>query len=312
VFTLPSEYRVLWQYNTAWFTRALFASVQETVLTLMADDRHQGITPGLLLTLHTWGRRLNLHPHIHGLVTAGGLDRQGNWQAIDDYLLPIHAIKALYRGKLQARIKAAFVAGELVLPPTLRTGDFLRLHRQTYRKPWSVRIEEQYRHGKGVMLYLSRYMKGGPLHPSQIHRCDASAISFTYKDHRDQRHKQLTLKPLDFLRRLLLHVPAPGAHTVRHYGLYASACRDKRTRCRRIMGDLTGIEVPAGPAKKDVVVLRCRACGGAMTVHYRIGRKQRQKGNSLIEHGATTFAQQDDEIGHANTHRGRDPCYSTG
>lgn len=312
VFTLPSEYRVLWMFNTAWFTRALFASVQETVIELMRDDRFHGVVPGLLLTLHTWGRQLNLHPHIHGLITAGGLDRRGEWHDTDEFLLPIRLVKSLYRGKLQSRIKDAFSQGELALPPDLSPTAFLKLHRSAYRKPWSVRVEEQYSHGKGVLLYLSKYMKGGPINPAQIERCNAKEIAFRYKDHRDKRVKCLSLEPKEFVRRLLLHVPASGVHTVRHYGLYSSAGRAKRNRCRELFGDLAHIELAPSEIPKDMVVLLCRTCGDALRLCYRSGRKKRKKGISLIEHGARDFVQQGDESDRGNVLRHLDPCYSSG
>lgn len=308
VFTLPSEYRVMWQYNTAWFTHALFSTVQETLLTLMADERHHGITPGLLLTLHTWGRQLNLHPHIHCLVTAGGLDGTGCWKPTGDYLLPIKVLKSLYRGKLQARIRDAFEAGDLRLPPDTDRQDFLRLYRQSYAKAWSVRVEEQYHHGKGVVLYLSRYMKGGPLNPAQIRRCDAEGVGFIYKDHRDQRRKLKTLTPLDFLRRLLLHVPPKGVHTVRHYGLYAAACRDRRNHCREQLGDLKGIEAAAGARDDAVVMWSCRDCGAAMQRRYWTRRPRAPKGISYIRRGAGGHVQQGVEADIAKEVRGRDPC----
>jgi len=297
VFTLPSEYRVLWRYNTAWFVGTLFTCVQETVMTLMADKRHHGVTPGLLCTLHTWGRQLNLHPHIHCLVTAGGLDRSGHWKGTGDYLLPIQVLKALYRGKLQARLKEAFDAGELRLPPDMDGEDFQRRYRQAYGKAWSVRVEEQYRHGKGVVLYLSRYMKGGPLHPAQIRRCDEAGISFVYKDHRDKRRKEKTVRPMAFLEQLLLHVPPKGVHTVRHYGLYAGASRAKRNEGREQMGDLSAIETSDGANCDGVVLWTCKDCGGPMLRRCWTGRKSLRKGISLIgssKSGAGGFVQPDD------------------
>lgn len=308
VFTLPSEYRVLWQYNSAWFTRALFNAVQQTVMTLMADERHHGVTPGLLLTLHTWGRQLNLHPHIHCLVTAGGLDGAGRWKSTGDYLMPIRMLKALYRGKLQAHIKAAFEAGELQLPPDSDRATFFGLYRQAYSKAWSVRVEEQYRHGKGVVLYLSRYMKGGPLHPAQIRRCDAEGIGFVYKDHRDQRRKRKTLTPLDFLHRLLLHVPPQGVHTVRHYGLYAAASRDRRNRCREQLGDLRGVEAGGRASNEAMVTLTCRDCGGALQRRYWTRRRWVPKGISSIKGRTGGYVQQGVEAVIAKGCRGRDPC----
>ncbi len=153
IFTLPHEYLSLWRYNESLFTQILFKASQNTLLELLRDDKYHGITPGILMTLHTWGRQSNLHPHTHCLVTAGGLTGTGEWQGIDDYLLPIRVVKRLYRGKVQAMLRDAFLTQQLVLPPDMDKGVFWRLYRATYQKQWNAHIQERYEHGKGVMLY---------------------------------------------------------------------------------------------------------------------------------------------------------------
>ena len=147
------------------------------------------------MTMHTWGRQLTLHPHIHSVVTGGGLDATNQWKDTGDYLLPGRQIKALYRGRFQAKIKHAFESKELELPPDHDRREFYRLYRAAYSKSWCVRIEQQYAHGSGVLVYLSRYLGGGPIHTSQIVRCDSEQIGFRYKDHREKRTKVLTIKP---------------------------------------------------------------------------------------------------------------------
>lgn len=203
VFTLPHEYHVLWQYNQAWFTSAFFDVVRSTLMDLLKDEKGHGLVPGVLMAMHTWGRQLNLHPHIHCVVTGGGMDKGGSWKSTGQYLLPGRQVRALYRGRFQARIKEAFKDGELVVPPDQGDKDFRDIYKRAYKKVWCVRIEEQYAHGRGVLRYLSRYLRGGPMNPAQIVRCDSEQIGFRYKDHRDQRTKLLSLKPGEFIRRLL-------------------------------------------------------------------------------------------------------------
>ena len=285
VFTLPQEYRVLWQYNTAWFTRTFFAVASETLLQMMKSPKRHGVTPGVLIALHTWGRQLSLHPHLHCVVTAGGEVASGQWKEIGDYLLPIAAVKTLYRGKWQAAIREAFDNGELMLPPDQDEKLFRSMHRALYKKAWSVRIEPKYAHGNGVMLYLSRYLRGGPIDPRQIERCDAERIDFRYKDHRDGRKKLLSLKPAEFLRRMMMHVPEPGQHVVRHYGLYAGAARRRRNRCREQCGGTTEIARQAVPKEP----LRCH-CGASLT-HLRTLKGRWRKANSLRERVTDGFVQ---------------------
>ena len=277
VFTLPQEYRVLWQYNQKWFTATFFDVVRSTLMDMMSNESGHAVTPGILMAMHTWGRQLTLHPHIHCVVTAGGLDGQNQWKGTGKFLLPGRQVKALYRGRFQSKIKEAFKSKELTLPPDHTKRDFYTGYKAAYGKSWCVRIEEQYAHGKGVLVYLSRYLKGGPLHPSQIVRCDDKAIGFRYKDHRDKRTKVLTVKPKEFMRRLLQHVPEEGQHMVRHYGLYAGAAKSKRAQCREQLGGLlesTGAEKERAESK-----LRCGHCGESLSCKWSV-YPRRKKANS--------------------------------
>ena len=288
VFTLPEQYRVLWQYNQRWFTQALFASVS-SVLQDLIKQRHD-ITAGLLLALHTWGRQLSLHPHIHCVVSAGGLDGKGEWLEVENYLLPGKQVMALYRGRLQARLKEAFEDGEIRLPEDKDARWFYQLHQKVYRKNWCVRIEPKYAHGHGVMRYLSRYLRGGPINPGQIEHCNSTGVGFRYKDHRDQRRKLMHLTMEEFLRRVLLHVPEKGVHTVRHYGLYAGASREKRNRCREVVGGLME-RVNLEPEPKQRLLCSC----GAPLRELMTLRPRRKKGISNRKVQASIYVQPVDE-----------------
>ncbi|HFE36935.1 MAG TPA: hypothetical protein ENK06_00770, partial [Gammaproteobacteria bacterium] len=120
----------------------------------------------------------------------------------------------------------------LILPPDQTETSVQQLIKGLYKKQWSVRIEEKYSHGKGVLLYLSRYLRGGPFKAQQIRSMDSEHIRFSYKDHREKRQKILTLSIDEFMRRILMHIPEPRIHTLRHYGLYASQARTARETCR--------------------------------------------------------------------------------
>ena len=279
IFTLPHEYLSLWRYNEALFTRLIFKASQQTLLELLADKKHGGFTPGILMALHTWGRQLTLHPHTHCLVTAGGLDAQANWKAVDKFLLPSAVIRSVYRGKVQAFIRAAYDSGELKLPPDLSISAFWAMYRSLYKKSWSVRIEERYEHGKGVLLYLARYCKGGPLNPQQITGLSHNRITMTYLDHRDKRTKRQTLSPVDFIRRLLQHVPVSGLHTIRYYGLYAPAAKQRYQQSVSQHGTLSGVSSGAGLDVK-AMLLYCKTCGCPARLTHRRWSKP-IKGNSI-------------------------------
>lgn len=239
IFTLPHELLDLWQHNARWFANTLFQASRDTLITLLEDEKHLGATPGILMALHTWGRTLSLHPHVHCLVSGGGLDKQQRWRPLRyDYLLPVAVVKALYKGKLLARIWDALSSHNLQLPAGQGQGDIQRLLRRLNDKPWNVRIQERYPQGRGVMLYLSRYVKGGAITDRRIGHADGQRVTFGYLDHHDQKRKQMTLSTEHFIQRVLWHVPEPGQHTVRHYGLYAHHGLCKRALCRSQLGQV--------------------------------------------------------------------------
>ena len=307
IFTIPHEYLNLWQYNRKWFTKLFFKCCRDTLIELLEDKKYLGATPGILMTLHTWGRQLNYHPHIHCLVTAGGITRTNKWKEIDgEFLLPIRVVKALFRGKLQSHIKQGLISKEAKLPEGVSLQEMLMCHRQLYKKQWSVRIQEKYDHGKGVVLYLARYMKGGPINPKQIISCDDN-IKFLYKDHRDQRVKTLSLKIEEFMRRILWHVPEVGVHVVRHFGLYASKNKRKRNKCREVIGGLKESVNSAGNEVEDTINWCCKVCGERLQRVFSTYRAYDYE-NSLIKRAHCAHVQQGVQADLASLLRIRGPC----
>lgn len=206
IFTVPHELLSLWRYNRREFTATLFAPCRDTLMQLLEQDRHLGATPGVLMALHTWGRTLNQHPHIHCLVTAGGLTKQSQWRAITvDYLLPAAVVKAVYRGKLLERLTDADRQGRLTCPRDETS--VVSLLRAAARKRWNVRLESRYGHGRGVAKYLARYVRGGPITNSRIASTTEGHVRFRYRDHRDGKNKIRTLTTHRFMKHLLWHVP---------------------------------------------------------------------------------------------------------
>jgi hypothetical protein len=236
VFTLPHELIALWQFNRAWFNKLLFDCARQSLLALCADPRHLGATPGLLMALHTWGRTLSRHPHVHCLVSAGGLDAQQQWRASrHGFLVPVLALQRLFRGKMLSHIQQAFRLQHLQLPPSHDATHWQRVLRQQWRAHWNVQISEPYEHGRGVALYLARYVKGGPLGGRRPIELTGSTVRLPYVDHRDAQHKTLALAAPEFISRVLCHAPPRGQHTVRQAGLYATALRAQHARCRALL-----------------------------------------------------------------------------
>jgi hypothetical protein len=243
VFTIPHELNVLWMLNTAAMMSALFAAARDTLLELLSDPRHLGAQPGILLALHTWGRSLNLHPHLHALVSDGGL-RDGMWVTPRrSHLLPATVVMQLFRGKLLDALRTLNRGGALRLPDDMSPERFVSLTNRLGRKvKWNARVCARYAQGRGVSVYLARYVKGGPFNNTQIARVSPTQVTFCYSPHartdQPKRRAALALSPARFLARVLAHAPEPNRHSVRYYGLYAHACAEQLNQARALHAQL--------------------------------------------------------------------------
>lgn len=227
VCTLPHELLPVWACNRAAFADLFMRCVRESLLQLLARPRVLSATPGLLLSLHTWGRTLSHHPHVHCLLSAGGIDAQGLWRACrPGWLLPVAALQHLLRGKLLAGVRQG-LQQHWVVPERANLAAWLTNVCRLYRHHWNIEIRPPYEHGRGVVLYLARYARGGPLSLQRHLELDGSTVLMPYRDHRDGQAKLLRLHVHEFISRILWHVPPRGLHTIRHAGLYSSALRDQ-------------------------------------------------------------------------------------
>lgn len=234
VFTLPHELLDDWRFNRALMTDALFRAAADTLTELLADPRYLGATPGLLLTLHTWSRSLALHPHLHALVTDGGL-ADGQWRTPRrSHFLPARVVRALFRGKLLALLRAHLDSGLLRLPPDRSIEGARSRFNRLGRVAWHVWLCQRYAHGEGVLRYLARYLRGGPLREAQLVTADDQRIVLRYQAH-GAPATTLALAPHAWLARYLEHTPVTGQHALRRYGLYAPAAHVARERARPLV-----------------------------------------------------------------------------
>jgi hypothetical protein len=237
IFTLPHELNEVWLLNVKRMTNILFAGVRDTLFEFFEDTKHIGGKPGIIATLHTWSQTLILHPHIHCLITEGGLAKDGRWikREKQGYLLPVRAVMAVYRGKLLAYIDKAVQKGELNLPETMSHQRWINLRNKLGRKKWNVNIRERYEYGKGVLTYLSRYIRGGAISNKRIQSFSEGEVSFRYRSG-DNRGNVMKLPVSDFMKRYFLHVPEPNTKVVRYYGVYAPTAKEELSECRRQLG----------------------------------------------------------------------------
>jgi len=152
---------------------------------------------------------------------------------------------AVLRGKLLAALRQAFARGALVLPEPMRPQPFINLLNRLghpTKTRWNVRIMERYAHGAGVVMYLARYLRGGPIKNGRLVAYDGARVTFTCRTRHEEAEgarpgiQQMTLPVADFLQRWLLHVPMPQTRSVRSYGLYHPSHAAALALCRAALG----------------------------------------------------------------------------
>lgn len=222
VFTVPAELRALFLQNRRLLYGLLFDTAPQTLLSLATDPKRLGAQLGVTAVLHTWRRDLGFHPHLHCVVTGGGLNAVGNeWVKTDPgYLFPIRVLGALFRGKFLAGMRALYENGRLSLNgpcASLRERDvFQALLNRLYLKAWHTYCKPPFGAPDSVFAYLGRYTHRVGISNARITTIDDTKVSF-----RTRHGKQATLTPLEFLRRFLLHVLPKGFVRIRHFGLLA-------------------------------------------------------------------------------------------
>lgn len=237
IFTIPHELNTLWRHNRALMAQVLFQSAQQTLKTFAADPKYLGATPGVLSALHTWGRNLSLHPHLHVLISHGGTDASNQWRAPKKKkLFPQKPVMMVFRGKFSSLIRKHLDSGDLVLPEDCSANQLKSLLNKLGRKPWTVHFCNQYVHGKGVAKYLARYVKGGAFNNQQIKRVDDGNVRFLYKSHQTGRYTWLNLTVAQFVQRVAEHVPPPRKTVVRYSGLYSTSGRERLSLARVSLG----------------------------------------------------------------------------
>jgi hypothetical protein len=272
VFTLPASLRPLALQNPAVLYQLLFDSASATLLQF-GQERFQAEL-GLTAILHTWGQNLVHHPHLHCLVTGGGLTAQNTWAGPQQarWLFPVRAVAAMFRGKFCAGLLQLHTTGKLQfhgqLQPWLHPAAFATLLRQLRSVPWVVFAKGSVVGPECVLQYLGRYTHRVAISNGRLRALDRNArtVAFNYKDYKDgSRIKTMTLSGVEFIRRLLWHVLPPGFTKIRHYGLLGNNRRRQRLPLARIAlqnSPLRFTPKTAATASPPAAPLTCPHCDG--------------------------------------------------
>lgn len=229
VFTIPSELNPVALRNQKLVFDILFAAASKTLLAIAADPQHLGAQIGATSVLHTWGQNLEFHPHLHCVVTGGGLSPDGaRWiPAPQSYLLPVKVLGALFRGKFLHALDQAFKDGTLDLRGTCAEladpGSWRRLKDGLYGKDWVVYAKPPFGGATHVFAYLGNYTHRIAISNHRIVELADGKVTFSWKDYAHGcRRRLMTLDGVEFLRRFVLHVLPHRFVRIRHYGLCAS------------------------------------------------------------------------------------------
>jgi hypothetical protein len=267
VFTLPAELAELALTNASALYNLLMQSAAETLREVAANPKHLGAQTGVLMVLHTWGQNLHHHPHVHCVVTGGGLscnargevDARPRWVSCrPGFFLPVRVLSRVYRGKFLAGLRVLAAQGKVTLP------DLGPL----YAKDWVVYAKPPFGGPEQVLKYLARYTHRVAISNHRLVKLEGGRVTFRYHDYADARkEKLLALSAEEFLRRFVQHVLPKGFMKIRHYGLLASRQREGRLRqARRLLLPKLGLQASASNRIEPAEPARCPQCGSVRRV----------------------------------------------
>jgi hypothetical protein len=247
VFTLPEALGPLALQNKEVLYGLLFRAAAETLIAIAGDPKHLGAQIGFLAVLHTWGQRLDHHPHLHCVVPGGGLssDRTRWISARESFFLPVRVLSRLFRGKFIAYLREALEEGRVKFH-----GKLTRLHkrprwaaflRDLARLEWVVYSKPPFGGPEQVLKYLARYTHRVAISNQRLLSFQEGKVTFHYQDYRcGNLERTMTLEASEFIRRFLQHVLPDSFHRIRYYGFLANRRRKENVALAwRLLGRAT-------------------------------------------------------------------------
>ena len=273
VFTLPHELSALVLQNKRLLYDLLYRASAATMLELARDPKHLGADIGFLGVLHTWGQNLQVHPHVHYIVPAGGLALDGSrW--IDSsrrFFLPVKRLSRVFRDDFCGQLGELFNQDRLQFHGSLRqlaSPDALsHFLWQLGQKDWVVYAKPPFGGAEHVLNYLARYTHRVAISNHRLVAFENHRVSFRWRDYaHGGKNKIMTVSADEFLRRFLLHVLPKGLVRIRHFGLFANRRRETALACcRQLLGTAPGTDRP-----ETANLMRCPVCTGTMLVIERV------------------------------------------
>jgi hypothetical protein len=282
VFTLPEPLRALARTNPVVMYDLLFESATRTLLDFGRSRLRAQI--GVTAVLHTWTRDLRFHPHVHCIVTGGGLDDEGHWvPARSRFLFPVKAMSKVFRGKFLEGLTTLYASHRLNLEGRCshlgQPSEFAKLKDRLYREKWVVYAKQPFGGPAQVFAYLGRYTHRVGISNQRLLSFDGHDVCFFTK-----HGKTCTIDAVEFVRRFLLHVLPAHFVKIRHYGLVAAANVDSKLETARhcleaISADPQPSSCPETPSSwqqlmcslTGIDLLTCPACGARSMASHPLG-----------------------------------------
>jgi hypothetical protein len=243
VFTMPHELNSVVLGHRQVLFKLLFDASAQTLLQFAKDEKYLGAVPGINSVLHTWGQQLSFHPHIHCIVSGGGITDNNAWRNSTKndwrFLFPVKAMSIVYKTKFVQALKKMIDNGEVILPAETDNKQFFNL---LYQKKWVLYAKAPFGGPHSVIEYLGRYTHKVAISNHRISSINKEddTVSFDYKDYADAGiKKQMTLACTEFIRRFTQHILPQRFTKIRTYGYLAN-----RNRHQRINGILKKMKLP--------------------------------------------------------------------
>jgi hypothetical protein len=243
-FTLPEELRAVARSNQKTIYNLLFRASSQALLQLAHDPRFVGARLGMVGVLHTWTRQLLYHPHVHYIVTGGGLSEDGRWRSSrPDFLVPQTPLAIIFRAKLRDALK--------------KIGLFASVERRVWKKRWVVDCEAVGT-GEAAFKYLAPYIFRVAISNNRLRKLENGHVTFVYKDAATEQVKHCTLSAQEFIRRFLQHVLPPHFIKVRYYGLLSPAQRQLLQKARQLLPTTSKLKSEETTSPPALLCPHCR------------------------------------------------------
>lgn len=230
VFTIPSELYLIALHNQVKIYNILFKASAETLLELAKDKRYLGGEIGFFSVLHTWGQNMMYHPHIHLVVTGGGLTTLGKWvEKEEDFFIPVKVMSRKFRGKFLSYLKQEKLEFYGENEYLKIQENFDKLMSKMYNNEWIAYCKEPFNDADNVIKYLGRYTHRVAISNERILEVTEKTVKFKWRDYKDNnKMKEMTVTTEEFIKRFLLHILPPHFIKIRYYGILGNRNKKKK------------------------------------------------------------------------------------